>query len=297
MDLVVEGQDFRLRFDRQSGALESFVFNGGERLAGRLEPNFWRAMTDNDMAGAERKMMLKESGVWMDAAARRKIKDFTAGMVGNSVRLVIQFDLLDGKATLTKTYVIHPNADVQVKVALTTDGSLPEIPRVGMQVRVPGEFNQFTWLGRGPLENYQDRRHGASVGLFEDDVRTMNHDYIRPQEHGNRIGVRWAALTARDGRGLLVMHVGELLNTSAWPHTQADLEAARHTVELPTRDFITWNIDHAQRGVGGINSWGAKPLPRYRLTAKEYTYEFVLRPVASKATSLSVLGRRPLPVL
>ncbi len=298
MDLVVEGRDFKLRFDRQSGALESFIFSGGERLAGPLEPNFWRAMTDNDMAGTDRKLMLKDSGIWMDAAARRKVKEFTPGMVGQAVRLVVEFELLDGKASLTKTYLIHPNADVQVKFELKTNGSLPEIPRVGLQVQVPGDFNRLTWLGRGPQENYQDRRHSTYVGLFEDNVRTMNHDYIRPQEHGNHIDVRWAALTARDGRGLLVMHMGELLNTSAWPHTQDDLEAARHTVDLPTRDAITWNIDHAQRGLGGINSWGAKPLPQYRLTDRNYTYEFVLRPVsAGGAGSLSEMGRRPVPAL
>jgi len=297
LDYVVEGPDFSVRLDRQSGAIVSLKSNGGERLAGPLEPNFWRAMTDNDMAGADRKQMLKDSGVWMDAAARRKIKDITAGMVGDSLRFVVEWTLIDEKASLTQTIFVHPNADVHVKLELKTNGSLPEIPRIGMTVQVPGSFDEFTWLGRGPQENYQDRRHSAPVGLYSDKVETMNHEYIRPQENGNHTEVRWAALTAGDGRGLLVKQRGELLNVSAWPYTQADLEAARHTVELAQRENITLNIDHAQRGVGGINSWGAKPLPNYRLTDKDYTYEFVIRPVSSKLTPLATLGRRPAPGL
>jgi beta-galactosidase len=178
---------------------------------------------------------------------------------------------------------------------LETNGDMPEIPRVGLQVALPGDCHRLTWLGRGPLENYQDRRHSATVGLYSGDVRTMNHAYVRPQENGNHIDVRWACLQDRRNRGLMVVAQGAPLNVSAWPYTLEDLEAATHINGLPERDQMTWNIDHAQRGVGGINSWGAKPLPQYRLSDSRYTYEFILRPVTRASGSLSELGRIPAP--
>jgi len=125
----------------------------------------------------------------------------------------------------------------------------------------------------------------------------MDHVYVRPQENGNHIDVRWAALRDGKGRGLMAIHKGNFLNTSAWPYSQADLTAAKHTNELPSRDTITWNIDMAQRGLGGINSWGARPLPQYRLSDSSYTYEFVLRPLSRSDKELSKLGRVPAPQL
>ena len=95
----------------------------------------------------------------------------------------------------------------------------------------------------------------------------------------------------------MAIHKGDYLNTSAWPYSQLDLETSTHGHELRPRDEITWNIDHAQRGLGGITSWGAKPLPQYRLTDDNYTYEFILRPVTQSTKSLSRLGRRPAPSL
>jgi len=296
-DIMVHGPNFKVQFDRQDGGLESFVYKGHELLAGPLKPNFWRAQTDNDMAGTSRQMLLKDSGVWRAAADRRKTRDVTAGMVAGTVRVAIESTLMDEKATVLQTFIIHPNADIEVKVELKTDGTLPEVPRVGMQLTLPGDCNRFTWLGRGPQENYQDRRHSTTIGLHSGNVRTMNHAYVRPQEYGNHIDVRWASLRDSKGRGLMALHKGEHLNVSAWPHSQDDLEAATHTNELPVREEVTWNIDLAQRGLGGINSWGAKPLPQYRLRDANYTYEFVLRPITQFNKSLSRLGRIPAPRL
>ncbi len=249
------------------------------------------------MAGVGRNQLVKDSGVWKTAAERRKTKDITAGMVADTVRVAIESSLADGKAVLLQTFIIHPNADIEVKVELKTDGELPEVPRVGLQVGLPGECNRLTWLGRGPQENYQDRRRSTTIGLYSGDVQTMNHVYVRPQENGNHIDVRWACLQDSRGRGLMAIHKDPFLNISAWPYSQSDLEAATHSNELPTRDQVTWNIDLAQRGVGGINSWGAKPLPQYRLTNPHYAYEFMLRPITRSSGDLSRVGRTPAPPL
>jgi beta-galactosidase len=296
-DIIIEGSRFSVRFDRQDGCLESFVYEKQECIASPLTPNFWRAPTDNDLAGVGRNQLFQDSGVWKTAAESRKTRDITAGMVANTVRVAIESSLAGGKASLLQTFIIHPNADLEVKVELKTDGDLPEIPRVGLQLGLPGDCHRLTWLGRGPQENYQDRRHGTAIGLYSGDVRTLNHVYVRPQENGNHIDVRWAALLDSGGRGLMAIHKNPYLNVSAWPYSQADLEAASHSNELPARDQITWNIDLAQRGVGGINSWGAKPLPQYRLTKPNYSYEFILRPIKGSSGDLSRLGRTPTPAL
>jgi len=296
-DILVEGPDFSVRFDRQNGRLDSFVFKKHELLASPMEPNFWRAQTDNDIGSHSREMLFRTSGIWKTAGDRRRTKDITAGMVGENVRVAIEASLAEDKATLVQTFIIHPNADIEVKVELETDGDLPEVPRVGMQLGLPGDCTDFTWLGRGPQENYQDRRHSTTIGLYSGDVRTMNHVYVRPQENGNHIDVRWVCLQDKHGRGLMAIAEGQLLNSSAWPYYQSDLEAATHTDDLAQRDTVTWNIDLAQRGVGGINSWGARPLPQYRLTQSGYTYEFILRPVKASARELTRLGRIPVPEL
>ncbi len=296
-DIRIHGVNFTVQFDRQDGVLESFIYKGHELLASSMEPNFWRAQTDNDLAGLRRQLLLKESGVWKSAGDRRKTRDITAGMVADTVRVVIQSTVAEEKASLTQTFIIHPNADVEVNIRLKTDGSLPEIPRVGMTLELPGDCTRFTWLGLGPQENYQDRHRASIIGLYSDDVQTMNHVYVRPQENGNHTGVRWAALRDKQGRGLMAVQQDQPLNTSAWPYSQEDLEAATHSNELPLRDTITWNIDLAQRGLGGINSWGAKPLPRYRLTAPAYAYDFILRPLSGSDRDLVKLGRTPAPSL
>jgi beta-galactosidase len=117
------------------------------------------------------------------------------------------------------------------------------------------------------------------VGRYSGRVTDLLHAYVKPQENANRTGIRWSALTGPDGRGLLAVATSHPLGVSAWPWAQEDLEKARHLHELPARDFLTWNLDLVQRGVGGNNSWGAQPLAAYRPACRPYTCEFTLRPL------------------
>jgi beta-galactosidase len=118
------------------------------------------------------------------------------------------------------------------------------------------------------------------VGQYSGKVADLVTTYVRPQENGNRTDVRWLSFTDVEGRGLHVTADTSLLSISAWPYTQEDLEKSRHTHELPHRDFLTVNLDHRQRGVGGINSWGAKPLPQHIIPCGLYEYQFTLKPIA-----------------
>lgn len=276
--IVVSGADFSVAFSLKSGAMESFQMRGEERIAGPLAPSFWRAQTDND--SASRDMMLRDLGVWKPAAAER-LMGHTTMTQARPDEVEVRFDgtLIGGKVSWSQSYTVRGEGTVRVRMRIVSADGLPEIPRVGMQMTLPGRCDQVTWYGRGPEENYLDRHAGTAVGRYSRSVEEMTHNYVRPQENANRTGVRWIVCADGRGQGLMAVADENLLSTSVWPYTQEDLATAKHTNELPRRDVVTWNLDHVQRGLGSIDSWGAKPLPKYRLTAPEYDYSFTLVPV------------------
>ena len=145
---------------------------------------------------------------------------------------------------------------------------LPDLPRFGLQMRVPAGLDTWTWFGKGPHENYTDRQKSAMMGRFTKSVKDDFFHYAWPQESNNRIGVKWFTLEDQTGKGLTVDAVNEL-SVSAWPYTMEEIDRAQHTHELNYGD-ITVNIDHKQMGVGGDNAWslGARPHPEFRLPAK-----------------------------
>ena len=150
-----------------------------------------------------------------------------------------------------------------------------------MQLAMPAAFDTMTWFGRGPHETYWDRKTGAAVGRYSGKVADLVHPYVRPQENANRTDVRWVTLTNGHGVGLRAIGM-TTLSVSAWPYTMADLQGGRHTHDLPRRDTITVNLDHKQMGVGGDNSWGARPHIEYTLPAKAYTYTFRIEAVTGR---------------
>jgi beta-galactosidase len=153
-----------------------------------------------------------------------------------------------------------------------------------MRMTLPGAFDRMEWFGRGPHENYSDRRTSAAVGLYRASVDEQYHPYVRPQEFGYKTDVRWVALTNAGGTGLLAVGA-PLICTSASHFLPEDYDNARdatqkRTVDLERRDLVTWNVDLGQMGVGGDTSWGAKTHPEYMLPARPYAYRFRLRPFA-----------------
>ena len=155
-----------------------------------------------------------------------------------------------------------------MKSWLVPGKELPNIPRIGMQFKMPKAFDNMKWYGRGPHENYWDRKTGAAVGVYSEKVSEPAHEYVRPQENGNKTDVRWMTLTNDVGKGLKFSGL-PLLSVSAWPYAMEDIKKAMHPFELPERDFITVNVDYKQMGVGGDNSWGARTHAEYLLPAKE----------------------------
>jgi beta-galactosidase len=304
---TVIGDDFMLTIGKKTGAIESFTFDGTQLIDTPLVPNFWRVPIDN---GIEEKWdhttetpiggMPIRLGVWKTAGPERTIKSVTAEQLKPQVvRIIAHIVLPPGDSDYYSTYTIYGSGDVIVENSLIPENlKIPEMPRFGMQMAIPGLFNTMTWYGRGPHESYWDRKTGAAVGLYSGLVEDLIHDYVRPQENANRTDVRWIALTNKDGAGLLAVGM-PLLSVSAWPYTMEDLESAKHIHELPRRNTVTVNLDYKQMGVGGDDGWTerARPHPEYRLPVKAYTYSFRLRPITPAMGEIGTVAQRELPVI
>jgi beta-galactosidase len=161
-------------------------------------------------------------------------------------------------------------------------GTFPEMPRFGMKLLLPAAFGDAEWYGRGPQENYWDRKTGAAVGRYRSSVMDLYFPYLRPQENGYRTDVRWLALTLRTGVGLLVSG-RRLFCFNAGRFDIDDFEnepqkRQRHAVDMQPRDRVSLNIDFKQMGVGGDTSWGARTHEEYTLPYRRYSYSFRLRP-------------------
>jgi beta-galactosidase len=136
----------------------------------------------------------------------------------------------------------------------------------------------MSWYGRGPQETYQDRKSGAAFGIYSGKVEEQIYPYIYPQENGNKTDVRWVEFKNKSGNGLKITGLPKI-DVSAWPYTLDDLEAATHNYMLPSKPFYSVQVDYKQRGVGGNNSWGQKPLEKYQLLEKNFQYEFIISPL------------------
>lgn len=278
-------------FDKQSGYLTRYVYQGNELVLQPLKPNFWRAPTDNDLGNN----MQKWAAVWQTAEQRLQLQSIKA----KSNSLVAKYSSPDFKGQLTLSYQIESNGEVKVTSNLDLKGNqkLPNLPRFGMQMVVPGQYDQLAWFGRGPHETYWDRKTGARVSLYKSPVEQQIEHYIRPQENANKTDVRWMALTNEAGIGLKAIG-NKPLNASAWPYLQSDIDfrqgdasasasglvpvTTKHAIDVPMRDLVTFNIDHLQMGVGGDTSWGRLVHEEYTIPAKDYNYSFTLQPVMPK---------------
>ena len=280
-NIFIRGKDFVYIFSRKIGTFISMQIMGRELLEQGPLPHFWRAPLDNDRGNK----MPERCAVWKDASGKRSVRDLRLKWISSqAVRITVEFALPANNSKSRIFYTVLGSGDVIVDFFLEPDGELPEIPRVGMQMALVKGLENLTWFGPGLHETYWDRKEGARVSLYQGTVDEQFFDYSEPQENGNKADVRWACLTDKDGFGL--MAVGRpLLSLNALKFTTEDLENAKHSYELTYGNTITLNIDYQQMGVGGDNSWGARPHDSFTLPAQPYEYSFVLRPVHLDAGS------------
>ena len=293
-EVLIKGKNFTIRFDKKTGTLASYVFQGTELIKKGLEPNFWRPPNDNDLGNG----MPKRCKVWHFAGRDRSNITLTdKAQKRYKIEVKVKSDIPAGKSTFQTTYRIYGSGEVLIFNELTIDknAKLAEIPRIGMTMQLPKGFNQMTWYGRGPHESYWDRKTGAAIGVYKGSVWEQYHPYVRPQETGNKTETRWIVLQNKKGVGLAAFG-RPWLSSSAYQFANSDLDHVsaqvynRHTTDVVPRNLVTLNLDFAQMGVGGDNSWGARTHKEYTLPAKNYSYRFRLCPVTTKSnlTDLSI---------
>ena len=252
-----------------TGALSSWVVNGQELLQAPFEPYFWKPENDNQHAAhfAER------TAVWQDAAQKRVVKSIRV----EGRQVIVDMSLPVG-ADLTLTYGLK--ADGRIKVDMDyrpTADNLPLMPKFGMRMRLPADFTQIKYYGRGPWENYPDRKHSAFLGIYEMPLSTYETEYVHPQDNGNRCDIRWFEIGS--GRQTLRIEGEQPLCIRAWDYGEEDLLDVRHPNEINRGRFVNLNIDLSVHGVGGADTWGKHTLPQYTIPGNEpHHYSFILQP-------------------
>ena len=229
--------------------------------------------------------MMQRCGIWLKAGEELKLEDLKVGRTGENVQLKTRYTLQGQTSVYSVVYTVYPDGAIQVENFFKTEEKdLPEMPRYGMRMVLKGEYDQMSWFGRGPHENYWDRKSSADIDLYRATVWEQFHPYVRPQETANKSDVRWCALLNASGDGILV--VGKQpLNVSAWnfplqdiTHVSPNIER-KHGGSIRKQDMVWLNIDLQQMGVGGDNSWGAQTHPEYTITPDDKQYTFTIIPV------------------
>ncbi|MGB9906225.1 MAG: glycoside hydrolase family 2 TIM barrel-domain containing protein [Candidatus Saccharicenans sp.] len=280
-EITVSGQDFVLTFNRAEGRLTSYRFQNVELLKEGPLPNFWRAPTDNDFGNR----MPQRLKVWREASLNRRVKAFQVSKE-KSGRVVVrvEFFLPSVEASHTVTYAVAPDGTVMVgnEFRPAKPDQLPEIPRLGMLLGLADGLEEIEYYGRGPHENYCDRKTSAFVGLYRTNKDEQVIPYVSAQEFGQRTDTRWLIIKNKSGRGLKFS--GQpLFEFSAIPYTPEDLTLNRrgekHFIDVPRRSILYLCLDLAQMGVGGDDSWGAKPHRQYLIKPQAYSWSFSLQPI------------------
>ncbi|MGM8361644.1 glycoside hydrolase family 2 TIM barrel-domain containing protein [Flavobacterium sp. ARAG 55.4] len=280
-ELSFETKTIAGTFDLAKGEIKSYNFKAenAEIITHFPTPYFWRAPTDNDFGNK----MPEKLAIWKDAHLNPEVQSVTVGKQTDlGLPIDVQYVLAGANAPYTVNYLIQNNGEIKVTASIDmTDKNLPELPRFGMRVELPGAFENLSYYGRGPLENYSDRKTASFVGTYEDKVANQFvWEYIRPQECGYKTDTRWFSLQNSKGLGLKITGEQTLgfssLNVSTESLDPGKAKNQRHTNDVKPQDKVYVHVDLAQRGVGGDTSWGAYPHSQYLLRAPKYSYSYTL---------------------
>ena len=281
--VAVTTPNLTFKIDRSTGLISEYVYNGKSLLGegGTLKPNFWRAPTDNDMgAGLQKKFK-----AWKNPQMNLKNIEVKKDKKTNSVTILTSFDMPEVQGQMDITYVVFANTGA-VKVTedfkATEGAKVSDMFRFGMLMQMPYTMEKSNYYGRGPIENYSDRKDCMRIGVYTDDADNQYFPYIRPQESGTKSDIRWWKQTDATGLGLQVKSCTPFYASAIHFDTEelddGDEKEQRHSFDLKKSKFTNLFLDSAHMGVGGENSWGAWPLEKYRVHYGNKTFTFTLIP-------------------
>ena len=281
--IAVTTPNLTFKLDRTTGLISEYAYNGKSMLGegGTLKPNFWRAPTDNDMgAGLQKKFK-----VWKNPQMNLKNIDVKKDKKANTVTIVTSFDMPEVQGQMDITYLVFANTGA-VKVTedfkATEGAKVSDMFRFGMLLQMPYTMEKSNYYGRGPIENYSDRKDCMRIAIYSDEADNQYFPYIRPQESGTKSDIRWWKQTDATGLGLQVKSCAPFYASALHFDTEelddGDEKEQRHSFDLKKSKYTNLFLDAAHMGVGGENSWGAWPLEKYRVHYGNKTFNFVLIP-------------------
>lgn len=287
--IAITGKGFSVDIDSKTGIITSYKSNGNEFLLNGFGPRpaFWRAPTDNDYGWK----MPKESHLWKEATEQTSnAMSVKASQKGDAVQVEVIYKIDSVNSTWITRYTVMGNGSIKVDNELMNHGNETSvIPRIGMKMQMPVQFTSLEYFGRGPWENYSDRNSSSFVGHYKSTVAEQYVPYIRPQENGHHTDVRWMALSNSGGSGLAIVADG-LIEFNALNTPIEDFDAGidkdknlRHANDIKPKDLVEVHIDFHMIGVGGDDSWGARPHDEYLIKSRKesFKYGFTMVPFSS----------------
>lgn len=281
------GDGWEMVINKWQNTITSWKVDGKDLIQRGPKPDFWRAPTDNDRGAGllltgrgkpQEGKLLYPSNVWAGATGTWKPGTPTMEKLGNgSVEVTFNGDILKGDASVGVKYTIEPSGRVKISFDYAAAKKLPMLIRVGTDWILPKDISNISWYGPGPDETYSDR-NWQPVGIYKVSAMDNWFDYSKPQETGNKVDVRWMTVTDESGFGLRVSGSG-LLSCNVLPWGKDDIQGKHYSWQLGQSKAIHMNVDHAQMGVGGDNSWGLHAHPEYQLKEKTYQYSYYVEPI------------------
>ena len=281
--------------DAESGLIGKYAVNGVDYLSGDfgIRPNYWRAPNDNDYGnGAPARWQ-----AWKVYGKENKPAEVTDKMVDGNRVVKVVYNLEDLGCSNVVTYTLEPSGALTVEAQMS-EASLKEAPRYGLRWRMPQEFSNVRFYGRGPWENYCDRKDGAMLDIYSCNVADMYVPYVRPQENGHRVDVRWLEIKNAKGKGLVIFAMENPFEFNALHNSIEDFDCEEsdapyqwnnfvendphdvgrarnvmkkqtHVSDISPRNFTEICIDSRMTGVGGDNSWGAETYEKYKVLTSQ----------------------------
>ncbi|MEO6135743.1 MAG: glycoside hydrolase family 2 TIM barrel-domain containing protein, partial [Ginsengibacter sp.] len=259
---TISGKDFSVVFDTKNGTLKSYTLKGEQLMEEGPKPAYWRAPTDNDIGAGYNRSMRE----WRSAYDNGKLADVTVNKIANEYEVVFKKELLNGDAIATQKFTIFGDGTIKVENQFTAvKGKHKIVMRIGNDLQLNQQLQKIQFYGRGPWENYSDRKTASFIGIYNQGIDQQYFPYARPQESGNKSDVRWMSITNNKGKGFRFEFNDSLLAFAALPYSLDDLDPEvekkqYHSGELIKRNKIFMHLDLAQSGVQGIDSWGSQPL-------------------------------------
>jgi len=314
--ITVFNDQINVVFDKVQGRLTSYFFKGNELLKDGKgpKPNFWRAVTDNDFGNG----MHRKNIEWKKASLFSKVTEITHTQLKDGrVKLTVIYGLPGVETEYFSTYTIQGNGVIEIENILNETNYKGDIPRIGMRMQLPKQYSNLTYFGRGPWENYKDRKASAFIDLYTSSVKEQYVPYIRPQENGYKTDVRWFALSNDQNNGLLVvaknskkglgfsaLHMpnedfdttaglsyggNDKIDSAYQIDGTPEVNGSKHTIDIKEQDLVQLNIDLEQRGVAGDDSWYSKPQEKYLINGQEkHSYRFYLIPFQNASKEMLI---------